>query len=87
MVLNSENAGSSQIRAMSSLFLYQCSNRFEPGEHLECFICGQLQWTIAISFETHRKFRLRNLIDDFDVFLVLFGAVEVLSNMNRLEVI
>lgn len=58
-------------------FIDQHPHAFEFWKHQEIFVGGKLQWAVAISLEAYGKFHLRDFIDDFDVFFVLLGAVEV----------
>ena len=69
------------------LFIDQHSVAFEFWKHQEVFVGGKLQGAVAISLEADWKFHLRDFIDDFDVFFVLLGAVEVFSRVNGFEII
>src|SRR5450756_75096 len=62
-----------------------CPQSFKFGKHQKILVGGKLQRAVAVGLETYRKFRLRDFIDNLDVFLMLLGAIEVFPCMNGLK--
>ena len=60
---------------------------FQPREHAEFFVRGQLKRPRPIRFETDRNLRVRYLVDYGDVFFPRFRAVQVFADVNGAKVV